>query len=226
MPIYGLGNIVPVFDCHGSVSSVGGTTSETSLYSKLIPGNTLGENGCLRISINATFTNSANSKVLKVKYGGTIFFTHSVATQSVYKYAPIEIRNRNATNSQVSDNGTAGGLGAATESIGSIDTTADQVLTITGQTSLETGFAATSCTRASNVVTVNKTGHGLNTGEYAQVAGATPSTFDADPVQITRVDADNFTYSNTGANESTTVQPTIKRYSVCQINTVCVEVMR
>lgn len=74
-----------------------------------------------------------------------------------------------------------------------------------------TGFTATGCTRATNVVTVTKNGHGLLNGDTIKVTGATPSTFNATDVVITYIDANSFSYANTGADESTSVQPTIQQ---------------
>ena len=64
-------------------------------------------------------------------------------------------------------------------------------------------------TRASNVVTVNTSAaHNLVTGHQVTIAGCTPSTFNG-TYTITKVDADTFTYANTGSNESTTVSGTV-----------------
>lgn len=59
----------------------------------------------------------------------------------------------------------------------------------------------TTISRTSNVVTINKVGHGLLTGDIVQTVGQTPTDFRG-AAAITVTDADNFTYPSTGSNGS------------------------
>ncbi|MCR4286650.1 MAG: hypothetical protein NUW09_01420, partial [Deltaproteobacteria bacterium] len=65
-----------------TASSVTGTTSETTLYSLVIPGGRIKANGALRINAIYSFTGSTNSKTMKVKLGGTALFTSVITTAS------------------------------------------------------------------------------------------------------------------------------------------------
>ena len=65
--------------------------------------------------------------------------------------------------------------------------------------------AISTIARATNVVTVvTSTGHGLTTGDYVTISGVTPTTFNG-TYAVTVTNTTTFTYSNTGADESGTV---------------------
>jgi hypothetical protein len=114
--------------------SVTGTLVETTLATITIPGNTIGPNGSLRVSPLFTYTNSANIKTVSVKFGGVTFFSTAPSTSAVTA-SMTTIRNR-GTQSQLSYAPVATGAGigsvAGSPASGSIDTTADQVITLTG----------------------------------------------------------------------------------------------
>lgn len=57
--------------------------------------------------------------------------------------------------------------------------------------------------RASGVVTVASTGHGLATGNLVAVVGASPDTFNIGRALVTVTSADTFTYPRAGSNGST-----------------------
>lgn len=207
------------------VSTVG-SVAETTLASIVVPGGTMGNNGALRLTIYYSTSNSANNKIVKYKIGSTIWSTFTVTTVGTCVEQRY-LRNRNSQSSQIMFQGGNGGSYGASSGVvqaSAVNTANDQTVTVTGTTSLETGFAATSTTGNGTTVTVTKSSHGLNTGEYVQVSGATPSGYNADPVQITVVDANTFTYLSS-ATGAVSVQPTVKRYSVIQLEGYTLELL-
>lgn len=113
-----------------------GNTSETTLKTYSIPANSLGANGWIEVYLNAgPHTNSANAKTYRVKYGGTSFAALAATTSVTGKFI-IRISNMNVTNAQNSGTSSAGissGFSTNAALTGTIDTTAAQDLTITGQ---------------------------------------------------------------------------------------------
>lgn len=104
-------------------------TSEVVLATISIPANSMGLNGRIRVSTLWTYTNSANTKTPRVRFGGaggTIFQGIS-ATTSASLTVMTQIANRGATNSQVGNASAFGNsFGASTGAVttGAIDTTA------------------------------------------------------------------------------------------------------
>lgn len=119
---------------------VTGTTTETALGTVTIPANAIGANGRVRVTGLWSYTNSANSKTLRVRYSsisGTICITVAPTTTASARIS-VEIANRNAANSQICNNYEAqGGFGAATTAVvtAAVDTTADTTVVLTGQLS-------------------------------------------------------------------------------------------
>lgn len=115
-------------------SSVTGTISQTALASLTIPGNAIGPNGSLRITTLWTVTNNSDTKSIGATFGGTVFMNKSLTTSDSFQAQTI-IRNRGVTNSQVSSSPSAvadyGSSGANTQT-GTVDTTQNQTLNITG----------------------------------------------------------------------------------------------
>lgn len=133
------GNFVPKFlrlvDCQSIDSSVTGTTDETELYSFVIPGGTLGANGTLRVEGLAAFTNNANDKKLRVKFGGIQFglrnYTNAGSATFVRK-----ISNQNSESSQIGAASFMAPIGDPASGVvitASIDTSVNQTLQITGE---------------------------------------------------------------------------------------------
>lgn len=206
---------------------------EVVLFSGTIPGGSLGPNGIIRITELLTHTNSSNGKTPRVKLGSMAFFSVTYTSGQTTIQAQTIIRNRNAENSQVGN--AVGNPGFSTGSTGgvvtgSIDTATSQPITITGQTSLETGFATTSVVGAGGTCTATKASHGLNSGEYAQASGGgtcpTSGNPNGDPVAITVSDVNTFTYSCSCVGTEAGTQPTIKRYSVIQLESADVELLK
>lgn len=126
-----------VIGASGVAVPVTGTTSETSLAGITIPANAMGPNGILRITALFSYTNSANNKTLRYRFGnglsGTIFAA-SVLTTTAATRLTQTIQNRNSASSQIGGlvNGSLGGTSSASIT-GTIDTTASKTLTISGQ---------------------------------------------------------------------------------------------
>lgn len=112
--------------------SVTGTTSETTLATITIPGGAMGANGRVEVMALFSYTNSANNKTLRVKFGGTTM-ANAVPTTSASYAASATIANRNSVSSQVANGSLAPGATGAAVAAATADTTADVVLTITGQ---------------------------------------------------------------------------------------------
>lgn len=115
-------------------ASVTGTLTETVLASITIPGGMMGPNGALRISALDTRTSSANNKTVKVKLGAMAGYNSTLGAGVVGVSQITTIRNRNSVSAQVVLGASIAGTGssAAGPVTGSIDTSVDQVLTITG----------------------------------------------------------------------------------------------
>lgn len=117
--------------------SVTGTLTETTLATITIPGGMMGPNGSLRITPLFTFTNSANTKTPRVKFGtaAPVAFYAAAATTSVAVQPITNIRNRAAASQFGMGAGFPAGIGStgANPVTSSIDTTIDQTVTITGQ---------------------------------------------------------------------------------------------
>lgn len=117
-------------------SSVAGTTTQTTLASWNIAGNSLGPNGSADILAKFGYTNSGNAKYLRIKINGTLVLSLTPTTTASGQFF-FSIANRGATNSQVANATGLTGFGSATgsEQTFSFDTTADMTVTITGELS-------------------------------------------------------------------------------------------
>ena len=58
--------------------------------------------------------------------------------------------------------------------------------------------------RTSNVASIQSTGHGLVTSDVVTISGMSDATYNEVGVTVTRIDDDNFTYPNTGSDETST----------------------
>lgn len=123
-----------VFYLNTTPASVTGTLVDTTLASVVIPGGTIKAGGILRIFALFSYTNSANTKTLNIKFGGTTFrATPVTTTASDHLYSFItSITN---TSQVASVNTGTIGLGAtpSAHQTGAVDITADQTLAFTAQ---------------------------------------------------------------------------------------------
>lgn len=125
--------------------SVTGTTTETVLWTGTVTANSMGSNGCLRITSMWTYTNSANNKNLRVRLGGIsgTVYTNVTASTTATMQTMTFIRNRDNHSSQIGF--VVSGASCFSTSTGapvtsSVNTEGDVQLVITGQlgTSTET----------------------------------------------------------------------------------------
>ncbi|CAO3459746.1 hypothetical protein [Azospirillum argentinense] len=126
--------LVSVLGCrHTPVDKSDTTVAETALYTLVIPGNTLGPNDSLRVSFRATYPNSAVTKTMRLRLGGTLFYARTESTQAAYA-GQVLISNRNALNSQIGGFNNAGnvlGSSGSNHLTGAVDLAAEQALTFT-----------------------------------------------------------------------------------------------
>jgi len=114
-----------------------GTTAETVLATFNIPGKLLGANGEIELEYDATETNNANAKTVTVRLGGlagTALLTHNTNTVNG-RSGRVTIGLRNSHASQRARGYVATDAAALTSvagSTGTVDTSADQALVITG----------------------------------------------------------------------------------------------
>lgn len=115
-----------------------GDTNETTLATITVPANAMGPNGVVRITTLWSYTNSANNKVLRVRFGGTggTIYLNTTKTTTASFRDQRQIANVNSASSQKgAPNGLgAGGWGDTTAGLatGAIDTTADVDILIRG----------------------------------------------------------------------------------------------
>lgn len=113
-------------------------TSENILATITIPAGAMGLNGLVRVTTLWSYTNSANNKILSVRYSGAAGTQISTATATTTAGARIgsQFQNRGAANSQVYGmQGATGGWGTAGTAPGamSVDTSVATTIVIAGQ---------------------------------------------------------------------------------------------
>lgn len=112
------------------------TTSEETLATITIPANAMGANGSVTIRASFTYTNSANNKTMRIKFGGTTYKSVVDTTTATHQLS-VTVYNRNATNSQVSDQSSTVATPYSTSSnalvTSAVDTASDVTVLITGQ---------------------------------------------------------------------------------------------
>lgn len=107
-------------------------TNENTLYTMTIPGGVMGANGVLSIRTKWQYTNSANNKVFRARLGASQLCTFTATTSGCGAFV-WDINNRNSESAQLGTNGGGGGAAGGTVDTATIDTSADQTLTITAQ---------------------------------------------------------------------------------------------
>lgn len=130
-----------------STVTVANTTTETSLYSYVVPAGTMANDSILRLNVKADLTkNVANeSIIINVKFGGTTLFDVGAAFGAATDANPflylirVEIANLGAANSQYSSADfmrtryTTTAEYEKARATSSIDTSVEQTLEITAQ---------------------------------------------------------------------------------------------
>lgn len=122
----------------GSVSCAA-DTAENALATITVPGGWMGLNGILRWHAVWTYTNSANTKTIRTRFGGvagTIYFSIAPTT-TTYSRDFRQLQNQGAANSQKGVTAvvtsTTWASDAASIVTSSVDTSADTSLVFSGQ---------------------------------------------------------------------------------------------
>lgn len=144
------------------------TTTETTVYSFTVPGNMLGTNKCIRLTLIGDLLNNSGSDdrlEVRVKYGSTTvstFDSYNVPTNATRKlqYLQSEIYSANAASSQIAlsrhihYNNSAGVAGENLSAVSddfayhnsvSEDSTADKTLSVTVKHSIASANASFIC---------------------------------------------------------------------------------
>lgn len=134
------GTLVPlpsIIYSSGSAVSLTGTTAETAMASITIPANMLGASGTIIVIAIWSHTNSANNKTKRVKYGAFDMANAHIETTTASSRDYYSMHQR-TTATQVSYSTSGFGNSANAVITGTVDSTTDQTLTITGQLALGT----------------------------------------------------------------------------------------
>ena len=121
----------------GPGSSITGATTETALALVTIPAGSMGTQGSLRITALFSYTNSANTKTMRIRFGtGGAAVAHITVAQTATATCTMvrQIINTTAT-TQISQPVSSLLMGSTSASVypsSSIDTTVDQFVHITG----------------------------------------------------------------------------------------------
>jgi hypothetical protein len=123
-------------------------TAETLLASVTIPAGIMGANGRIEIITSWNWTNNADNKTVKIKFGtvvggfaGATEFSGFVLTVNTNIQSLTNIYNNNATNLQIGGTGTGGNayvVNSGTAPTSAIDTTQNTMIYFTGQLTLGT----------------------------------------------------------------------------------------
>ena len=115
-----------------------GDTTETTLATVILPANCMGKKGRVIISGVWSYPNSANTKTVRVKFGGTNYYFQGPTTNAGRRFQ-IEISNRDANDSQIGGPN-SDGFSTGSPITSSVDTTAAVTILFTAQ--LDAGGAS------------------------------------------------------------------------------------
>lgn len=125
---------VPIILAQSAVStSHTGDLVETTLATVTVPALAMGPNGRIEIVSEWSFPSSSNSKTLRIKFGGVIYMSMGLTTDTTLRQF-TSISNVNSNSSQKGyATGLAGGFGVSSGTIATsaIDTSASQDITFT-----------------------------------------------------------------------------------------------
>jgi hypothetical protein len=127
-------DMVSVLARSGVAVSAGADTNENTLATITVPAGAMGDSGSVRVTCVFSYTNSGNSKTLRVKFGGVTYASQGATTTAIQSFI-VGISNRtNATQVgwfPINPNQLSGQSGSPITS--SVDTTAAVTILITGQ---------------------------------------------------------------------------------------------
>ncbi len=117
------------------VDSVGQGTTESTLYTLNLPANAIGEDDGLLVDIIWSCSNSGAAKRIRMRFGGSVLSNLDLTTHLVFRQQ-MKLRNRNSRAAQVAQGNSTtvfGPIGSVDVQNFTVDFTAAQALTITGQ---------------------------------------------------------------------------------------------
>lgn len=136
----GSGGSTRVIASSGAELTLTGTTTSTELATVVIPGGSMGPNGCLRVATLWSCTNSANNKIIKCMLNGTfdMFNGHTMTTTAGVKHERF-LWNRNSESAQVQFGAWGDSYEASSAAAtAAINTAVDVNLVFSGQLALGT----------------------------------------------------------------------------------------
>lgn len=204
--------------------SVGSATSATDLtYTYLPP---LAPNAQVEIwhqwSMDAVNVTKRARLYLDGTLGGGVAGAQAVYTRNFTDATTVQfqsrhtVQNRNDAAAQICQgvgDSAVFGLSTSAAVTLTVSTNTSKLLRAMGETSKSGSNVAFSATRVGTLATATAAAHGLTTGDFIGVTGATPAAYNVDPVAVTVVDANTFTYtmaSDPGA--STGGSPVFQKY--------------
>jgi len=113
-----------------------GTTAETVIAQAVIPGGLIGRNGRVKIEALWNYSNNANAKTLKAKFGGVTVAQLGATTTNSTRWS-VSVCNAGSEDEQVMPSPgvniatTDGGSTATDNTSGAVDTSADVVVSLT-----------------------------------------------------------------------------------------------
>lgn len=76
-----------------------------------------------------------------------------------------------------------------------VNTATSKLLRVRSKTAKTGTYVGFTATRTGTTANCTSVGHGLETGDWIGVTGASPTTYNVDPVQVIKLTADTFTYT-------------------------------
>jgi len=119
----------------GVGTAVTGTTDQTTLVSYSMPGGTMGANDQIVVETIWSYTNSVNDKTLRVVFGGTTFQGVLATTTAAARLTTVIANDNNTAvqNGFTASNNVGFGIASGASPTGTVDTTQDVTIAITGQ---------------------------------------------------------------------------------------------
>lgn len=109
-----------------------GNTNETTLATITIPAGAMGPNGQVEVEVVFSFPNSANTKTMRVKLGGTLASSTATTANASFQ-GKSRIANRNSASSQVAPGALVMSTTTSAVNTLTINTASAADITITGQ---------------------------------------------------------------------------------------------
>jgi hypothetical protein len=205
--------------------SVGAATSATDLtYTYLPP---LAPNAQVEIwhqwSMDAVNVTKRARLYLDGTLGGGVAGAQAIYTRNFTDATTVQfqsrhtVQNRNDAAAQICQgvgDSAVFGLSTSAAVTLAVSTNTSKLLRAMGETSKSgSNVTITALTRSGSTASATATAHGLTTGDFIGVTGASQAEYNVDPVAVTVVDANTFTYPVTGTPTTpATGSPVYQKY--------------